>query len=289
MSSLVANAKVKPKITPVVDDSIDYKMFCQFLEEVCGITLGDNKAYLINSRLRPIKEEYHFKNLSELVEGIKKGGHQRLKFQVIDAMTTNETSWFRDSYPFDVLKEDIFPELAKSSVAKPRIWSAASSYGHEPYSISIAFQEYLERNPGQFSQGIEILGTDISTQALEQARSGDYDVLSLARGLSNERKQKYFIKTEKGMKVIDKIRNRVRFQEFNLMQNYSVLGRFDIVFCRNVLIYFSNENKSKILEKITGLVKPQSYLFLGASEPIVNYSDAFDMVTCGRGVVYRHK
>lgn len=288
MSGQAANT-VKLPLSAVVDDSLDYKMFCQFLEEVCGITLGDNKAYLINSRLRQIKEEYKFNSLTEIVNAIKKGGYQRLKLQVVDAMTTNETSWFRDNYPFEVLKEEVLPELAKSITTKPRIWSAACSYGHEPYSISIAIQEYLERNPGQFSQDIEIVGTDISTKALEQARSGDYDNLNLTRGLSPERKKKYFVKTEKGMKVMDKLRNRTRFQEFNLMQNYSILGRFDIIFCRNVLIYFSNENKSKILEKIAALMQPQACLFLGASEPIVNYSDAFEMVIRGRGVAYRRK
>ncbi len=272
----------------VSDESIDYKLFCNFLEESCGITLGDNKAYLINSRLRAIKAAHSFSTLIDIVNAIRKGGQQVLKAELIDAMTTNETSWFRDSYPFDVLKEEILPGLNKLS-SKPKIWSAACSYGHEPYSISIAIEEYLEKNPGQFSQDIEVVGTDISRKALEQARVGDYDGLGLARGLSDERKRKYYSNSEIGMQLIEKIRQRVRFQEFNLLQNYSILGRFDVIYCRNVLIYFSNENKSSILDKIAGILQPKGYLFLGASEPIANYSDAFEMVSCSRGVYYRHK
>ncbi len=266
----------------------DYEIFCKYLEESCGITLGDNKSYLVNSRLRTIKEHYGFNSLLELVNGIKSGQHRDLKVEVVDAMTTNETSWFRDNYPFEILKTEIFSEL-NTKLHTPKIWSAACSYGHEPYSISITFQEYIDKNPGQFSKGIEIVGTDISRRALTDAREGHYDDLGLSRGLSNERKQKFFTQTEEGMRVNDKIKQRVRFQEFNLLNSYSLLGQFDVIFCRNVLIYFSNENKSLILNKMAKSIRPNGCLFLGASEPIVNYCDDFEMVSANNMVYYRRK
>lgn len=269
-------------------DDKDYDIFCNYLEESCGITLGDNKSYLVNSRLRTIKEHYGFDSLLELVNGVNSNQHHNLKVEIIDAMTTNETSWFRDNYPFEILKAEIFAELNDTSYT-PKIWSAACSYGHEPYSISIAFQEYIEKNPGQYSKGIEIIGTDISRRVLAEARKGVYDDLGLSRGLSNARKEKYFTQTEVGMQVNEKVKQRVRFQEFNLLNNYSLLGQFDVIFCRNVLIYFSNENKSLILNKMADIIRPNGYLFLGASEPIVNYCDGFEMVSANNIVYYRRK
>ena len=268
--------------------TFEYKQFCEYLEEVCGITLDENKAYLIDSRLKAIREKYGFANLSEIVRSLQTGQHKHLKAHVIDAMATNETSWFRDVYPYDILKSDILPELKQTS-GIPRIWSAACSCGHEPYSISMSLQEYLDKNPGQFTTGVEIVATDISKTALAQAQSGDYDELALARGLSPERRDKFFLSSARGMRIVDKIQKRIRFQEFNLLQNYALLGQFDVVFCRNVLIYFSQENKVTILDKIASVLKPNGYLFLGASEPVVNHDRHFTMHTDRGGVYYRKK
>lgn len=264
-----------------------YQEFCQYLQQSCGITLGNDKSYLVNSRLKPILDEYSLSSLSDLLLELKKHASRSLQTRIIDAMTTNETSWFRDNYPFDLLKEKILPEFSRQSSLS--IWSAACSYGHEPYSISIAVEEYLQKNPGQYSAGINILGTDISSQVLAQAQTGDYDELNLTRGLSIERKQQYFSKSDKGMQVNSKIRQRVRFRELNLLKSFATVGQMDIIFCRNVLIYFTNENKSEILNKIASVIKPGGYVFLGASEPIVNYSNDFEMITARRGVVYRKK
>lgn len=267
----------------------EYEVFCRYLESTCGITLGDNKHYLVNSRLRPILEEFKFDSLIKLVDAARSCAHKNLNVRIVNAMTTNETSWFRDVYPFEYLTDKILPELSGTLLTAPRIWSAACSYGHEPYSISISVQEYLESHPGQFARGVEILGTDISTRVLEQARLAEYDDLNLSRGLSSGRREKYFIRSNDLSRVVDKVKNRVRFFELNLLKNYSLLGNFDVVFCRNVLIYFSNENKTEILKKIESVMKPRAWLFLGASEPIVNYSGAFEMVNSPRGVVYRKK
>lgn len=270
------------------DETHDYKLFCDYLEKHCGITLGQNKGYLINSRLKSIKEHHHLNSLSDIVHAMESSADKTLKTEVIDAMTTNETSWFRDRYPFEVLQSEMFAAISKTPHT-PKIWSAASSCGHEPYSISIVFQEYLDKHPGQFTRGLDILGTDISRKSLEIARSAEYDEIAMARGMSPERKQKYFRETANGMLLADNIKNRVRFQEFNLLNSYSLLGRFDIIFCRNVLIYFSNENKSQILNKMADVLQPDGYLFLGASEPIVNYCDSFEMVSNNQIVYYRRK
>lgn len=265
----------------------DYAAFCDYLEDACGITLGENKAYLITSRLKSIMGEYGIGTLAEAVHKIKNENNRRLKIQIIDAMTTNETSWFRDIYPYEYLQDILLPALSGPRMTTPRIWSAACSYGHEPYSISIVVQEYLEKNPGNMPGGLQILGTDISTRALKQAEDAEYDILGLSRGLSDERKKKYFIRTSDGMVVCDRVRLRVSFQALNLLQSFSGLGKFDVIFCRNVLIYFSNKNKTHILDRMAECLFPGGHLFLGASEPITNYSKRFEQVSWPRGVIYR--
>ncbi len=287
---LVETVKRMHDDSNVVSDADDeYSVFCGYLESACGITLGDNRHYLVKSRLRGILEKYGLYSLKQLVDLATTGSIKYLGVEIVDAMTTNETSWFRDVYPFEYLKESILPELSENPVAVPRVWSAACSWGHEPYSISISVQEYLEKNPGQFSAGVDILGTDISTRVLEQARLGVYDDLNLSRGLSADRRRKFFERGDKHSRIGDRVRQRVKFFEVNLLRGFSILGNFDVIFCRNVLIYFSNENKSIILDKINSAMNPRAWLFLGASEPIINYSDAFEMINCPRGVVYRKK
>ncbi|MCG8325138.1 MAG: protein-glutamate O-methyltransferase CheR [Thiotrichales bacterium] len=275
--------------TPDTLSDAGYSAFCAYLESTCGITLGQNKQYLVNSRLKSVLEEHQFKTFNDLIQAASTGTNNRLKVQIVNAMTTNETSWFRGNYPFDILKEVIFPELSRDKTVTPKIWSAACSYGNEPYSISITLQEYLEKNPGLFANGVEITGTDISTRVLDQATKAEYDELSLSRGLSAERLEKYFEPVGNNVRVIEKIRNRVSFSKLNLLKDFSRLGMFDVVFCRNVLIYFSNENKKNILEKIESVMRPNAWLFLGASETVINYSDAFEIIRCSRGAVYRKK
>ena len=267
----------------------EYSQFCDYLESTCGITLGTNKSYLVESRLKLILQQYGIARLAELVKMLDQGTHRTLERQVIDAMTTNETSWFRDTYPFDFLRNDILPAIPMSHKRPFRIWSAACSYGHEPYSISMTVQEFLEKNPGRITGGVEIMGTDISSRALEQSQSGIYKNFDTERGLSEERKNKYFEKKTDGCHIRDYIKTRVSFRQHNLITNAYPLGMFDIIFCRNVLIYFSNDNKKQILKNMVKTLTPDGYLFLGASEPMVNYSDRFNMVSCKRGVLYQLK
>lgn len=271
------------------DTTSEYLAFCDYLEKSSGITLGNNKAYLVKNRLRPILEAHGVETLTGAMKKIQTGKDPKLKLEIIDAMTTNETSWFRDQYPFEYLHDELLPNLKGKRMSTPKIWSAACSYGHEAYSISMIIDEYTMKNPGCFPGGIQIVGTDISSKVLKGAAEAEFDRLAIARGLSEERKRRYFTKTANDTyKLSEKIKSNVRFQYLNLLESYATLGKFDIIFCRNVLIYFSNENKVAIMEKFAQSLNKDGVLILGASESVTNYSKAFEMVKCKRGIVYRH-
>jgi chemotaxis protein methyltransferase CheR len=270
-------------------ESSEYLAFCDYLEKSSGITLGTNKAYLVKNRLRPILEAHGVETLADAMIKIQMGNDPKLNLEIIDAMTTNETSWFRDQYPFEYLYDELLPALKGKRMSTPKIWSAACSHGHEAYSISMTIEEYMARNPGCFPADIQIIGTDISSKVIKSASAAEYDRLSIARGLSEERKKKFFTSAQnETYQLIDKVKKRVRFQYLNLLESYVSLGKFDIIFCRNVLIYFSNENKTAIMEKFAKSLNHDGVLILGASETVSNYSKAFEMIKCKRGVVYRH-
>lgn len=266
----------------------EYQEFCRFLENQCGIVLGDNKQYLVKSRLAPLMAKFDVASLSELVNRTLKPTERQLRAAVVDAMTTNETQWFRDVYPFELLKGRLFPEFAESR--KPvKIWSAACSSGQEPYSIAMTAQEFKDSRAGLLSN-ISIVGTDISSEMLDQCRNGIYDSLALARGLSDVRKRQFFEPLEMGqMQLNDSVRRLVSFRPLNLLDSYALLGKFDIIFCRNVLIYFSAEIKAKILRQFAASLNPNGYLFLGASESMAGLSDDFEMLRCNPGIIYRKK
>ena len=268
----------------------EYEGFCRFLEDACGIVLGDNKHYLVSSRLNRLMGEHQLSSLGELVERLKRERGPGFRERIIEAMTTNETFWFRDSFPFDILKNRVIPEFLDKRSRQPlKIWSAACSSGQEPFTISISIAEYLKENPGKLPGEGQIIATDISDRMLEMGRAARYDELSVARGLSAERKGAYFTQVGSEWEVKSEIRRRVNFRHLNLLQSFSSLGKFDVIFCRNVLIYFSTESKMDILARFAQQLNPGGYLFLGASESMANYSDAFEMVRCHPGVVYQLK
>jgi chemotaxis protein methyltransferase CheR len=267
----------------------EYEEFRTFLEQACGIVLGDNKHYLITSRLGRLIREFELTDFSGLMKRLRTEPRSKLREHIIDAMTTNETLWFRDNYPFEILKHAILPEISQKRQMQLRIWSAASSSGQEAYSTSITIQEYLAGKPGSLPNTIQIVGTDISPTMLRAANTAIYDRLSLGRGLSEERKKQFFTEKDEVWEVKPEIRRRVSFKELNLLNSFAGLGKFDIVFCRNVLIYFSSDLKSDILNRIAQCINPGGYLFLGGSESPTSYSNAFEMVRTPQGVVYRHK
>ncbi len=264
----------------------EYKNFQNFLEKACGIVLGENKHYLVSSRLNRLMQENNIETLQALVDSLERSLNSPLKTRVIEAMTTNETLWFRDTYPFEVLTQTIFEEHREQRKPSVRIWSAACSSGQEPYSMSMVAEEYAKKNPGF---RVEIVATDISQAILNEAKHATYDALALARGLSEERKRQYFAPVGEQWQVNANIRQRINFREVNLLQSYTSLGKFDVIFCRNVLIYFSAESKSDILNRMAQSLNPRGFLMLGASESIAQYSDKFEMVRASSGVVYRLK
>jgi len=264
----------------------EYNNFQNFLEQACGIVLGANKHYLVSSRLNRLMKENDIPTLQLLVDMLNKTSRSDLRTKVIEAMTTNETLWFRDTYPFEVLRKTIFEELHQQNKKSMRIWSAACSSGQEPYSISMTTDEYLKQRPG-FK--VDVVATDISQEILTAAKLAKYDALALARGLSEERKRQYFSQLGDQWQVNANIRSRINFREINLLQSYATLGKFDAIFCRNVLIYFSAESKKDILERMAQSLNPRGFLMLGASESIAQYCDKFEMVRSSTGVVYRLK
>ncbi|MFJ4430023.1 protein-glutamate O-methyltransferase CheR [Pseudomonas sp. NPDC089395] len=271
--------------------NLEFEQFRVFLEKACGILLGENKQYLVSSRLNKLMEQQGIKSLGELVQRIQTQPRGGLREQVVDAMTTNETLWFRDSYPFEVLKNKVIPEFIRNNPGQRlRMWSAACSSGQEPYSISMAIDEFERSNLGQLKMGAQIVATDLSGSMLNNCKTGEYDSLAIARGLSQERLQRYFDTKGPGRWAVKPaIRSRVEFRSFNLLDSYAALGKFDIVFCRNVLIYFSAQVKKDILLRIHSTLKPGGYLFLGASEALNGLPDHYQMVQCSPGIIYQAK
>lgn len=268
----------------------EYQEFRDFLQNACGILLGDNKEYLVNSRLRPVIEKYQLGSLENLVAKLKSRAQAGLREEVIDAMTTNETLWFRDAHPFRILQDIIFKDLETRSATAPlKIWSAACSTGQEPYSIAITAEEYRRNNPGKLRGGVRITATDISSSVLDVARLGRYEMLALGRGMSEERLKRCFDSVDqKSWQLKPQYRNLVDFKSLNLLENYSRLGaKFDVVFCRNVLIYFSAELKLDILTRIHQVLNKGGYLILGASESLNGLPDKYEMIQCRPGIIYR--
>ena len=267
----------------------DYKKFKDFLEKACGITLGEGKQYLIISRLTKLLRNEDFFSVSELLTAMELGRPQYLRDLVIDAMTTNETSWFRDRSPFEALVTDVFPLWDKEKKRQCKIWSAACSSGQEPYTISIALSEYKALTAATNLNSASIVATDISASMLQQAKQAEYDESIVGRGISSKRKQQFFRKNDGRWIVADDIRQRVSFKTQNLLSTYDSLGKFDIIFCRNVLIYFASQRKTDILNRMALALNPGGFLFLGASETVMGYSDAFEMRRSASGVYYRLK
>jgi chemotaxis protein methyltransferase CheR len=276
--------------------SRQFDLMRSYIEEECGIALGKEKAYLITNRLSGLLTEYNIPDYEGLYYTLKNKKDPHLKERVIDSITTNETLWFRDKTPFRTLEEVLLPKYIEEVRAggrnRIRIWSAGCSTGQEPYSIAMLIDRYLARegirdvSPGNF----EILATDISRRVLKIAEAGKYDDLSIARGLDLEYRSRYFTREGRDW-VLDKgIRDRVEFKQFNLQNNFVALGKFDVIFCRYVTIYFSPDLKREIFRKIaTALNRPWGVLFLGSSEVFTGYGDYFTRMLHNGGVYYKVK
>ncbi len=251
-----------------------------------AIVLEASKGYLVESRLSPLVRKAGCGSLSELVARLRTSKDQVLHREVVEAMTTNETSFFRDRHPFDALRDLVLPELMKARAAEKRlsIWSAASSTGQEAYSISMMLKEDF---PQLASWNVRILGTDLNEEVLAKARAGRYGQVEMNRGLAAPLLLKYFTRDGLSWIISGDLRRMVEFQQMNLAIPWPALPRMDVIFLRNVLIYFNAETKKKILANVRGLLRPGGRLFLGGAEPTINLDDAYERVQHDKATIYR--
>jgi len=272
----------------------EFRLIRDYIEEHCGIHLTDDKVYLVETRLTTLMVEQGCKAFGDLYQKSLQDGSNTLRDKIIEAITTNETFWFRDMHPFGILNEVLFKQLADSiqsgKRSKIRIWCSACSTGQEPYSIAMTLLEYIRKYPGLRPEHLEILATDISSTVLFLAKLGRYDSLSMSRGLAEDLKNRYFVTTDNKIWTISNdIKKMVTFKKMNLQENFNHIGKHDIVFCRNILIYFSMEFKQDILKRIANLLRPDGYLFLGASESIILYTKEYEMLRHAMGLYYQVK
>lgn len=261
----------------------DFEMIARLLKERSGLTLTKDKAYLLESRLSPVARKWSFKGFDDLCVAIRGGRDEALMKDVTEAMTTNESFFFRDTKPFDQFRDLVLPALIASRAASKqfRIWSAACSNGQEPYSLAMILQEAGAKLAGW---KIEILATDLSTGVLQRGREGIYTQFEVQRGLPITYLVKYFEKNGDRWRINEKIRSMVKFQPFNLLQSMSALGRFDVIFCRNVLIYFDQPTKTMVLDRIADLMPEDGFLFLGGAETVVGTSLRLQPMKGHRGI-----
>ncbi len=265
----------------------EYDFLKKFLKTRSGLVLSDEKQYLVESRLMPVARRHDLKGLSELIQTLNKPGSTSLQNDVVEAMTTNESFFFRDKTPFENFRNVMLPHLleARKSRRSARIWCAAASTGQEPYSLSMYLKEDKAK-VGGFR--FEIIGTDISSEVLEKARTGIYSQFEVQRGLPIQMLLKYFSQQGELWQVAPEIRAMVQWRKLNLLENFSHLGEFDIVFCRNVLIYFDQQTKIDVLNRIYRQLPEDGFLVLGAAETVVGLTDGFEPYPNLRGV-YRKK
>lgn len=265
--------------------TMEYQYLCDFLMRSSGLALGPDKEYLIRSRLEPLAQSWGLAGIPDLVSALKKGV-ARLGAAVTDAMTTNETSFFRDKQPFEdfktVLQEKIIRD--RRAVQRLRIWCAASSSGQEPYSIAMLLKDSFPELTGW---KVEIIATDIATKMLDRAASGIYSQFEVQRGLPIQMLVKHFQQIPEGWQIKPDIRGRITWKKLNLLDDFSALGAFDVVFCRNVLIYFENDAKRQILNRIRRQLRDDGFLLLGSAETVLGICDAFQRATGPKSSMYQ--
>ncbi len=267
----------------------DFEYIREFAREEAAIVLEPGKEYLVQTRLEPIVKEEGYDSIASYLSKMRsERGFSSMHSKVIDALTTNETLFFRDFHPFETLKSEILPEIIKrrSQEKKFAIWSAASSTGQEAYSIAMLI---LENFPQVANWEVEIVGTDLCSKAVNKAQEGLYSQLEVNRGLPLPLLAKYFKQEEKQWRIKEDLKRMVSFRQMNLIQNWGSLPTFDIVLIRNVMIYFEVEVKRRILGEIRKVLHPEGYLFLGASETTMNIDSDWQPVSVGQSVLYQSK
>ncbi len=263
----------------------EFQSLREFIHQRSGIQLGDDKAYLVEHRLARLLPLHNCRSYGELYHKAKSASaHSDLCQDILDAISTNETSWFRDPRLFSVLKEKLLPQMLgqiqQGDRADIRIWSAACSSGQEPYSLAMTAQDFWRAHGGEpvCRQQVRILATDLSRHALATAQRGLYSEMELARGLPPGYRQRFFLKEQGGWQVRPELKDLVEFRRQNLRDPLANLGKFDIIALRNVIIYFSEEVKRELFGRLSGLLNPGGYLFLGTGETVGYYSRAFEVL-----------
>ncbi len=261
---------------------LDYEFLRKFLKERSGLDLSPDKQYLVESRLIPLARRAGLPGIAEIVQKIRIGSEPLIS-DVVEAMTTNETFFFRDKIPFENLRETILPMMlqARASRRALRIWCAASSTGQEPYSIAMCLKEIGAALAGW---RIEILATDLSQGVLEKSKAGIFSQFEVQRGLPIQMLVKHFTQVGELWQLNADIRAMVQHRQLNLLQDFSHLGTFDVIFCRNVLIYFDQDAKAGIFDRLARVIEPDGVLTLGAAESVVGISDAFKPFPERRGL-----
>ena len=260
----------------------DYEYLRKLLKDHSGLDLSTDKQYLIESRLLPLARKAGLPGISDLVQKMK-GGSNGLITQVVEAMTTNETFFFRDKVPFDHFRDTIMPEMLKLRAARKslRIWCAAGSTGQEPYSLAMCLKEMSAALSGW---RVEILATDLSQEVLEKSRTGIYSQFEVQRGLPIQMLVKYFKQIGELWQINPDIRGMVAHRQLNLLHDFGQLGSFDVIFCRNVLIYFDQETKANIFGRLARGMESDGFLVLGAAETVVGLTEAFKPIGDRRGL-----
>tara|TARA_B100000315_G_scaffold250360_2_gene283040 strand:- start:1348 stop:2220 length:873 start_codon:yes stop_codon:yes gene_type:complete len=261
----------------------DFGFLSSLVKRESGLVLTEDKSYLLESRLMPLARKRNLNGLEELVGIAQKGSDTTLTKDITEAMTTNESFFFRDIKPFDIFREAAMPFFLdrRKSQRSLRIWCAAASSGQEPYSLAMILNEMASMFSGWKT---DIIGTDISTEILDKASKGIYSQFEVQRGLPVQFLIKYFEKNGENWQISDVLKKMIQYKEFNLLDSLQPLGNFDIVFCRNVLIYFDQETKAKVLEQICNLMPDDGLLFLGGAETVLGISEKFKPVPNFRGL-----
>jgi len=272
----------------VTIDKQDFEFVRDLLRQRSGVALDSGKGYLVEARLTPVAEKAGFASIRDLVSQLRQGDTDSLHAKVVEALTTNETLFFRDVHPFNTLRSSILPELIekRSTQRRLNVWCAAAASGQEPYSLAMVLAEHF---PQLASWNVRLIASDISDAVLERAARGTYSQLEVNRGLPAPMLVKYFRQEGGDWQISDEIRRRVEFRNINLSEEWPPLPPMDVVFMRNVLIYFNLEIKRAILGKVRQILRPDGYLFLGSAETTINIDPEFKRVEFDRTVVYAHQ
>jgi chemotaxis protein methyltransferase CheR len=266
----------------------DYDYLRKLLKERSGLVLGAEKQYLAESRLLPVARRHALGGLGDLVAGLKRASASKLSVEVVEAMTTNESFFFRDKIPFEHFRDTIMPALmvARAREKRIRIWCSACATGQEPYSLAMGLKGLGAKLAGW---RIDILATDISTEVLEKAKAGIYSQFEVQRGLPIQLLVKFFSQVGETWQIAPEIRAMVQFRPLNLLNDFSPLGLFDLVFCRNVLIYFDQPTKTDVLNRLARQMPGDGFLVLGAAETVLGLTEAFKPLSEKRGLYMRNE